>query len=237
VRTRYEPRRPGSRLAAELERESLMVTGDLNMAQVEWIVQYTIENPKDFLFQLRNPVETLRDISESVMREVVGDMTVTEVLTEKRAEINDQVREGLAEILAEYQSGLHITQVILQDVVPPGRVKAAFDDVNNAQQEKEKTINEARQAYNKAIPLARGDALKKIQEAEGYALDRVNRAKGETARFLAILAEYEKAPDVMKRRLYLEAIGKILPQLQRKVIIDERAKGILPLLELNKGGR
>ena len=165
-------------------------------------------------------------------------MTVTEVLTEKRAEINSLVKKGLQDALDSYDAGIRITQVILQDVNPPGAVKEAFDDVNKAQQEREKTINEARQAYNKAVPLAKGDALKMIQEAQGYAIDRVNRALGDVARFSALLAEYKKAPEVTGYRLYMEAMEKVLANLGKRVILDEDAGNILPLLEVGKeGGR
>ncbi len=231
-RTEYAP------IGSDMLKEALMVTGDLNMAQVEWIVQYRIENPYKYLFRMRDPEGTLRDVSESIMREVVGDMTVTEVLTEKRSEINTLVKKGLQEALDSYDAGIRITQVILQDVNPPGPVKEAFDDVNKAQQEREKTINEARQAYNKAVPLAKGDALKMIQEAQGYAIDRVNRALGDVARFSALLAEYKKAPEVTGYRLYMETMEKVLAGLQKRVILDEDAGKVLPLLDLGKeGGR
>ncbi len=231
-RTEYEP------IGEEMLKEALMVTGDLNMAQVEWIVQYRIEDPFKYLFRMRGPEGTLRDVSESIMREVVGDMTVTEVLTEKRAEINALVKKGLQEALNTYDAGIRITQVILQDVNPPGPVKPAFDDVNKAQQEREKTINEARQAYNRAVPLAKGDALKMIQEAQGYAIDRVNRALGDVARFNSLLAEYKKAPDVTAYRIYMEAMEKVLAGLEKRVILDEDAGNVLPLLNLGgKGGR
>ncbi len=229
-RTRYAPTN------RDMLKEALMVTGDLNMAQVEWIVQYRIQDPYKYLFQMRDPEGTLRDLSESIMREVVGDMTVTEVLTEKRAEINSLVKKGLQEAMDSYDSGIRITQVILQDVNPPGPVKDAFDDVNKAQQEREKTINEARQAYNKAVPLAKGDALKMIQEAQGYAIDRVNRALGDVARFSALLEEYRKAPEVTGYRLYMETMEKVLAGLGKKVVLDEEAGKVLPLLNVGREG-
>lgn len=230
-RTTYAPDR------SEFLKEALMVTGDLNMARVEWIVQYRIKDAQAYLFHLRSPDGTLRDLAESVMREVVGDMTVTEVLTEKRVEINTQVRDRLQEALDSYDAGISVSQVILQDVTPPEPVKPAFDEVNNAQQQREKTINEARQEYNRAIPLAQGEALKEIQEAEGYALDRVNRAQGDVARFLAILEEYRKAPEVTRARLYLEAMSEILPGLEERVILDEKASQVLPLLDLGAAAK
>ncbi len=229
-RTQYAP------IGRDMLKEALMVTGDLNMAQVEWIVQYRIRDPYKYLFQMRDPEGTLRDLSESIMREVVGDMTVTEVLTEKRAEINSLVKKGLQEAMDSYDSGIRITQVILQDVNPPGPVKDAFDDVNKAQQEREKTINEARQAYNKAVPLAKGDALKMIQEAQGYAIDRVNRALGDVARFSALLAEYRKAPEVTGYRLYMETMERVLAGLGKKVVLDEEAGKVLPLLNVGREG-
>ena len=216
--------------------ESLMLTGDLNLAVVEWIVQYKIKSARDYLFNVRNATQTLRDISESVMRKVVGDRSVSEVLTTGRMEVAQQVQQDLQKILDSYKSGIKIVTVKLQDVNPPDVVKPAFNDVNEAKQEKEKMINQAWEAYNKKIPLAKGEAKKMIQDAEGYALNRINRAKGDAANFLAVWRAYNSAKDVTRRRLYLETLDEILPKVKRKYILDESQKGLLPFLPLEKGG-
>jgi len=217
--------------------ESLMLTGDLNAAEVQWTVRYKIADPKDFLFNVNGSEDTLRDLSESVMRTVVGDRSVYEVLTVGREEVNAEVARRLQEILDTYGSGLLIEGVVLQTVGPPDeRVKAAFNAVNQAEQEKERTINQANQEYNQQIPQARGEAERTVQEAEGYRIDRVNRARGEVARFLALLAEYQKAPEVTRRRLYLETMAAVLPKLGPKVVVDPDVDGTLPLLHLNPTG-
>lgn len=210
-----------------------MVTGDLNMATVEWVVQYRIEDPKAWTFHVRDPSSTLRDASESVMREVVGDRTVDEVLTVGRQEIEDQSLIRLKDLAQRYGLGVSIMQVQLKNVHPPIAVQASFNEVNQAQQEKEEQINLANGEYNKAVPRASGEAAQKISEAEGYALRRVNEAKGDADKFTAVLTEYLKAPEVTRQRLYLETMQEVLPQLERKVILDDRATGVLPLLNLN----
>jgi modulator of FtsH protease HflK len=210
--------------------ESLMMTGDLNLASVEWIVQYRIADPYKFLFRVRNPQVTLRDMTEASARQIVGDRTVTEVLTVGRQEVTVALEAQLQELCNSYETGIKIEQVVLQDVNPPDRVKPAFNEVNEAQQEREKLINEARSAYNQVIPRARGEAEQTIQQAEGYALDRVNRAKGEANRFNSLYTEYRKAPAVTKRRLYLETMNTVMNQSGKKVILDEKATGILPLM-------
>jgi modulator of FtsH protease HflK len=212
--------------------ESLMLTGDLNLADVEWVVQYRIDNPYNYLFKVRNPETTLRDIAESGMRQVVGDRTVNEVLTVGRAEIANSVKEKMQALCAEYSMGVTIDQIVLQDVNPPDAVKAAFNAVNEAQQEKETLINQAKSAYNKVIPKASGQAKETIEQARGYATERVNRAQGEVARFNALYLEYAKAPEVTKRRIYLETMQDVLPRLGQKVITDERGSNLLPLLQI-----
>lgn len=216
--------------------ESLMLTGDLNILDVRWIVQFKIKDPVKLLFATRNPVNNIHDISEVVMRRFVGDYSVDEVLTTKREEIDDLAQQAIQKILDRYNVGVQIVTVKLLDVNPPERVKPAFNEVNEAKQEKEKVINQAWEAYNKIIPKARGEAEKTIREAEGYATDRVNRAKGESERFLAALAEYKKAPLVTKNRLYLEALTEVLPKAKEKYVIDSEQRSILPLLDINKGG-
>lgn len=212
--------------------ESLMLTGDLNLADVEWVVQYRIDNPYNFLFKVRNPETTLRDISESTMRQVVGDRTVNEVLTVGRTEIASRMEELMQEICREYSLGVEIDQVVLQDVNPPDPVKAAFNAVNEAQQEKETLINQAKSEYNKVIPKARGQAEETIQKAEGYAVARVNNAQGDVARFNNLYVEYVKAPEVTKRRLYLETMQEVIPKLGNKIITDENGSNVLPLLQM-----
>jgi membrane protease subunit HflK len=215
----------------ELERS--MVTGDLNAANIEWIIQFRILDPKEFLFSVRDPAETLRDISESVMRTVVGDRTVDEVITIGRQEIEIEALNRLQSLANKYQLGLSIDQVQLKDVDPPELVQASFNEVNQAQQEREQLINEANGEYNKVVPRAKGEAKQKLQAAEGYALKRVNEAQGDVSRFQAVLAEYLKAPEVTKRRIYVETMSQVVPKMGKKIIIDQQASQILPLLQLN----
>ena len=212
--------------------ESLMLTGDLNLADVEWVVQYRIEDAYKFLFKVRNPETTLRDISEAAMRQIVGDRTVNEVLTVGRTEIAGKMEELMQELCREYLLGIKIDQVVLQDVNPPEPVKAAFNAVNEAQQEKETLINQAKSEYNKVIPRARGQAEETIQKAEGYATARVNNAQGDVARFNELYTEYVKAPEVTKRRIYLETMANVIPKLGNKVITDQEGNNVLPLLQM-----
>ena len=218
---------------AGLEGESLMLTGDLNVAVVEWTTQFRIKEPYKFLFKVRSVGETFQDMNEAVMREVIGDRSVTEVLTIGRQEIATEVEVRLQALCDQYETGLKIEQVVLQDVNPPEEVKPSFNEVNQAQQERERMINEARTAFNQVIPKARGQALQTIQEAEGYAADRVNRAKGDAARFEEVYEAYRRAPDVTRRRIYLETMQSILPQVQRTIVLDKDLKGLLPLLSLD----
>lgn len=212
--------------------ESLMLTGDLNLADVEWVVQYRIENPYKYLFKVKSPISTLRDMSEAAMRQVVGDRTVNEVLTVGRTEVANKVHVIVQDLSTEYDLGIRIDQVVLQDVNPPDEVKAAFNAVNRAQQERETLINEAEADYNKIIPRARGQAQETVQKAEGYAAERVNNAQGEVSRFNDLYMEYIKAPEVTRTRLYLETMGKVLPNLGNKIITDETGSNVLPLLQM-----
>lgn len=225
VRSRYAKR--------GYEYESLMLTGDLNAGDVEWIVQYRIDDPFKFLFRVRQTQSTFRDINEAVMRKVVGDRTVNEVLTFGRQEIADVVRENLQELCNQYETGIKVDQVVLQDVNPPDPVKPSFNEVNEAQQEREKLINQARSEYNKVIPRASGEAAKTIEEAKGYALERVNNALGEAARFNSIFQEYLKAKEVTRQRIYLETMNKVLNNVGKKIIANEEIMGVLPLFDLN----
>ncbi|MFC1804691.1 FtsH protease activity modulator HflK [Candidatus Omnitrophota bacterium] len=217
--------------------ESVMLTGDLNILDVRWIIQFRVKDPVKLLFATRKPADNIRDISEVVMRRYVGDYSVDEGLTTKREEVGDLAQQEIQKILDSYNVGIQIVTVKLLDVNPPEKVKPAFNEVNEAKQEKEELINQAWEAYNKVIPRARGEAEKTIRESEGYALDKVNRAKGEANRFLAALKEYKKAPEVTRKRLYLETLMAVLPKTQAKYIIDSEQKSILPLLDIQKGGR
>ncbi len=219
--------------ARDSERETQMVTGDLNAALVEWVVQYRIANPVKFLFKVRQPSETLRSVSESVMREVVGDRTVDEVITIGRQEIEYQALSKMQALSTKYAMGISIDQVQLKNINPPKPVQESFNEVNQAQQEKEKLINEARRDYNKVIPLALGEKDQRIREADGYRLKRINEAQGDVARFNALLAEYIKAPEVTERRIYLETMQEVLPKIRSKIIIDQRTPSVLPWLDLN----
>jgi len=222
--------------------ESLMLTGDLNVAVVEWITQFRVDDPYKFLFKVRhlydsrNPVRsvTFRDMNEAVMRAVIGDRSVNEVLTIGRQEIASEVERRLQELCDQYETGIKVEQIVLQDVNPPDQVRPAFNEVNQAQQEKERMINEARAQYNAVIPRAGGEAQQTIQQAEGYATDRVNRARGDGELFKSLLAAYRRAPEVTRRRIYLETIQAVYPNVRQKIILDQTLQGILPLLPLNR---
>ena len=216
----------------ETKAESLMLTGDLNVATVEWIVQYKVSDPYKYLFKLRDVEETFRLMSEATMRSVVGDHSVTELLTVGREAIAARAKELLSTMCKLYDNGISVQQLILQNVDPPEPVRPSFNDVNQAIQERERAINEAWAEYNREIPRARGLAEQKIQAAEGYAVERVNRAKGDAQRFTALEEEYRKAPEVTRTRLYLETLAAVLPTAGKKLIFDEKAKGILPMFPL-----
>lgn len=226
VRTQYDTR--------DYSEESLLLTGDLSIADVEWVVQYKIKDPQKFLFSVRNPQRTLRDLSESVMSWVIGDHTVTEVLTIGRIEIAGKVEQHLQTLLDLYETGLDVTTVTLQDVNPPEKVKSAFNAVNEAKQEKERLINEAWRDYNQSVPKSKGLAQQQISEAEGYALKRVNQAQGDADKFNAIRAEYQKAKEVTRQRLYLEAMQEVLPKVKEIYIIDDKANTPIPILQLKE---
>lgn len=217
----------------DTKRETEMVTGDLNAALVEWVVQYRISDPVKFLFEVREPSETLRYVSESVMREVVGDRTVDEVITIGRQEIESEALAKMQALSTKYTMGISIDQVQLKNINPPEPVQESFNEVNQAQQQKEKLINEARRDYNKVIPLAEGEKDQRIREADGYRLKRINEAEGDVAKFSALLAEYTKAPEVTRRRIYTETMEDVLPGIRSKIIIDEQTRGILPFLNLD----
>ena len=217
---------------AETRAESLMLTGDLNVAEVEWSVQYRIKEPRQYLFHVRDVDRTFRDMSQAAMRHVVGDHSVDEVITIGREGIAAEAKEELQRLCDLYGIGIDIQQLVLQDVNPPDPVKPAFNEVNQAIQEKERAINDAWAEYNRAVPLAKGQAEQAVRAAEGYALERVNNAEGDARRFVAIQAEYSRAPLVTRRRLYLEAMTEVLPKAGRRFVVDDKVKGILPLLNL-----
>lgn len=214
---------------------SLMLTGDLNVIDVQWIVQYRIEDPVLYLFRVRESQKTIRDIAESVMRRVVGNRLGSDVLTVGRVAVSTEVKAEMQKILSSYETGVRLVTVELQDVTPPDPVKPAFNEVNEARQDRERTINQAQEQANREIPKARGEATRTITEAEGYAVERVNRANGEATRFRAVLAEYQKAPEVTRRRLYLESMASMLPEATALYIVDSDQKALLPWLRLESG--
>jgi membrane protease subunit HflK len=215
--------------------ESLMLTGDLNVIDVQWIIQYRIEDPIRYLFQVRDTAQTIRDITEAVMRRVVGNRLGSDVLTVGRVAVSTTVKEEIQLILSAYETGVRLVTVELQDVTPPDPVKPAFNEVNEARQDKERTINQAEEQVNREIPKAGGEAARSIREAEGYAIERVNRARGEATRFQAILAEYQQAPEVTRRRLHLEALGRFMAEMKGLYIVDSDQKAMVPWLGLDAG--
>src|SRR5216117_228002 len=217
----------------DAEEERSMVTGDLNAALVEWVVQYRIDDPKQYLFDVRNPAQTLRDLSEAAMREVIGDRTVDEVITIGRQDIEVSALTRMQELAKRYKLGVRIDQVQLKNVNPPAEVQASFNEVNKAQQDRENAIKIGRASCREAVPRARGQADQMIRAAEGYRFKRVNEAQGDVASFNAILAEYVKAPEITRTRLYLETMGDVLPATGEKIIIDDSMRNLLPILPLN----
>ena len=224
VKTRYSDR--------NFDSESLMLTGDLNVVVVEWIAQYRVSDPYKYLFKVRNVTKTFRDMNEAVMRAVVGDRSVDEVITIGRLEIEDQVKVNLQVLCDQYETGIQVDQIVLRSVDPPDQVKPSFNEVNQAEQERERSINEARGEYNDVIPKARGEADQVIEQAKGYAIDRVNRAKGDAVLFEEVYAAYRRAPEVTRRRIFLETMESIYPAMERKILLDNSLEGVLPLLQL-----
>jgi membrane protease subunit HflK len=227
IRSEYEVTR-------ETAKEAVMLTGDLNVAVVEWIVQYKIKNPYNYLFKIRDADATFRYMNEAVVRKIVGDNSVDEVITIGRADIALEAKEELQTLCDLYEIGLDVNQLIFQDVNPPDAVKPSFNDVNEALQEKERKINEAWSEYNQEIPKAKGEAEQMIRGAEGYAAERINHAQGDANRFRAIYREYARAPLVTRKRLYLETINEILPKIAKKIIFDEKQRNLLPFLNIGK---
>lgn len=224
----------GSKQSFSMENEStvsIMLTGDLNVALVPWVVQYKIDNARNYLFKVHNVKGLLRDMSEASMRLIVGDRSINEIIT-RREEIAEATKVVLQKVLDDAETGIKIETVELKRTNVPEPVQPSFNEVNQAVQEKEKMIYQAQEEYNKAIPAAKGEAERMIRSAEGYALERINRAKGDAARFMALYEEYSKAKDVTKRRLYLETIRDIYPKIGQKYIVDSNQKNVLPFLNL-----
>lgn len=212
--------------------ESLMLTGDLKVIDVEWVVQYTIHDANLYLHRVENPTKAIRDISEAVMRRIVGNSLGSDVLTEKRVEVAQTAKAEIQDILAGFDMGVNVQRVELQDVTPPEPVKHAFNEVNEAEQERERLINEAEKQRNRVIPSAQGEAQQIVEEAQAYEANRVNRAMGEGARFTAILREYLNMPQVTRRRLYLEMIDEVLPKIGRIYVVEEGQMQPIPLMNL-----
>ena len=218
----------------DAQREAVMLTGDLNVLNVEWIVQYKIKDPYKYLFKMREAQSTFRDMNEAVVRRVIGDNSVDEVLTTGRDRLAHEAREALQSLCNLYEIGIEISQLIFQDINPPDPVKPSFNEVNESLQEKERKINEAWAEYNNEIPKASGVAEQAIRAAEGYATERVNNSKGDASRFVSVYQEYVRAPLVTRKRLYLETLNDVLQKINKKIIMDGQQRNLLPLLNLNE---
>lgn len=221
------------RYSGDLGDVTLMLTGDLNVALVPWLVQYQISEPEKYLFAVNEPDRLLNDLAQATMRLIVGDRSVDEVII-KRDEIAMACKDLLQKELDDAQTGIRVRTIEMKKTNVPEQVQPSFNEVNKAQQEKETMIYKAKEEYNKAIPAAMGEAEKTIREAEGYALDKINRSEGDASRFLSLYEEYSKAKDVTSRRIYLEQMGELLPKIGKKYIVDSKQKNILPLLNLGK---
>lgn len=213
--------------------ESLMLTADKNVINVAWIVQYRVKDPRDFLFMVKNVRQAVRDLSESVTRRIVGNMDFDYVLS-NRDLLAASVKQELQSELDDIQAGLILGAVQFQDINPPDKVKPAFNEVNEADQDMKRLVNEAEKVYNQIIPKARGEAKQMVEEARGYAAERINNAKGETSRFLAILKEYENTPEVTRKRMYIETMQSIVPKVESVYVLDENQQSPLPLLNLSR---
>ena len=220
----------------DAKEEKLMLTGDLNCAEVHWVIRYKIKVLEDYFFNVRNVRETIRGVSQAVMRTLIGDRSIDEVLTIGRTDIEQKAKEGLQRILDSYKCGIDIQTVLLKGVDPPPPVKDAFNAVNQAIQIRDRIINDAEGQRNKILPAAEGKKQQVIKESEGYRIRRVNEAMGDTKAFLAVYEEYKKAEDVTRRRLFLETMSKVIPKCEKLYIIDKDMKGLLPILGLNEEG-
>lgn len=223
-----------STVGRNLDNESLMLTGDLNVANVEWVVQYQVRDPRQFLFSVADPVKNIRDLSQTTMRRVVGDLGINDVLTTGRRDVEKKVKSLMQKTIDEkYKMGVEILEVILQNVAPPDPVQPSFNQVNSAIQEQKQEINRAQQAQNKLIDPAVGKATREISQSRGYAEAVVNRAIGDASRFNSIYEEYAKAPEVTRRRLYLDLAEQIMSRVKNFTIVDPELKGIMPIYSTN----
>jgi membrane protease subunit HflK len=220
----------------ETAEEKLMLTGDLNCAEVHWVIRYKIKTLEEYFFNVRNVRETIRGTSQAVMRTLIGDRSIDEVLTIGRTDIEQKARDDIQKALNGYKCGIDIQTVLLKGVDPPAPVKDAFNAVNQAIQIRDKIINDAEGQKNKILPAAEGKKEQVIRESEGYRIRRINEASGDTKAFLAVYEEYQKAEDVTRRRLFLETMSKIIPKCEKLYIIDKDVKGFLPMLGLNEEG-
>ena len=234
----FRSEKPGIRTqfsAQDFSEEYVMLTGDLNIIDVKWIIQYQIINPRFWLFNVENQQKTIRDISQSVTNQLVGDRTIFDVIGSERASIEQKGQDLMNGYFKLYNLGVRVTTVKLQNIVPPaGAVQDAFEDVNKAIQDRSRLINEGKESYNRAIPRARGEAQKTIQEAEGYATEKVNKAKGDIARFLAVFNEYKKSPKVTRMRLYYEMFEEVFKEAGETDIIDKKLGNFIPFKSMNK---
>jgi len=233
-RTEKPARRSSYRRDGQAQDESLMLTGDLNVVDVQWVVQYRIRDPAMYLHNVRDREDTIRDIAEAVMRRVVGNRLASDVITAGRESIAAEVRDEMQQVLASYEMGLKISGVELQVVTPPDPVEPAYNEVNEAQQHKERLVNIAEKERNQVLPRAQGEAAQTIAEAEAYATERKNEAKGQTSRFSALYQKYAAAPEVTRQRMYLETLDELGPQFGGIYVIGAGAAP-LPLLNLLGG--
>ncbi len=240
-RTVFAAQRSHYAKTPQMLEESLMLSGDLNVIDVEWVIQYKINDPVKYLFAVRDPSDTIRDVSESVLRRIVGNKLGADVLTVGRVAIADESLQDMRTILSSYDMGITVERVELQDVTPPDKVKPAFNEVNEARQQRERLVNEAEKLRNQIIPRARGEADEIVAQAEAYRFERTNAARGEAARFTSLLSAYRESPEVTGRRMYLEMIDVVLPKLGRVIVMEEGGTAPLPLLNLGetnlKGGQ
>jgi membrane protease subunit HflK len=232
----FRTRLPGTQSVLDrrgFDMESLMLTGDKNVMDVAWIVQYKVNDPVYFLYKVHNVPQAVRDASEMVTRRIVGNMDFDYILSNREILAGDAKRE-LQNELDNLEAGVQIVALQMQDITPPDPVKPAFNEVNEADQDMKRLVNEAEETYNRIIPKAKGDAKRIFEEAHGYAVQRVNEAKGETTRFNAIVAEYLVAKDVTRRRMYLEAMQEILPNVDHVYVMNKEQQTLLPFLDLSK---
>jgi membrane protease subunit HflK len=219
-----------------ITKESTMLTGDLNIVDVEWIIQYRIVDPSAWLFNVKERVQTIRDISQSVVNMLVGDRAILDVMGSERSTIEESALELMNENFKQLGLGISVITVRLQNIVPPAGVQDAFEDVNKAIQDMNRFINEGKEAYNSEIPRAKGEADQQVLIAQGYAAERINKAKGDVARFTAVYSEYKKSPAVTRDRLYMEAMETIFSGQENAVLIDKKLDNMLPIKNISSQG-